>query len=127
MSEFGRNRKGDFDEIVEVGFARDVAQPANVMGLQSAQCPEAVEHHARLGTQDVPAHVEQAAASSVQVDTFRFCYAIAAREGERIDTVKVEIVAASYQAFKLGNHTRAPGPGLLHLGHLAIEKALLDF
>jgi len=85
-----RHRKRDLYEVVEIGFARDVAQAANIVGLERAQGAEAIEHHAGLGTNNVPAHLEQPASGRVeeQVYAFRLCYGAVARECQRIDAVK---------------------------------------
>lgn len=53
-----RHRKRDLYEVVEISFTSNVAQTANIVGLERAQGAEALEHHAGLGTDNVPAHVE---------------------------------------------------------------------
>lgn len=123
-----RDRKRNLDEIVEVGLTADVAEAANVMGFQGAQSAKAVEHHAGLGTNDVPTHLEQPTPCRMekQIDAFRLGDGAIARECQRIDPVEGEIVTVSDQRFKFRDHTRAPGSGLLNLGHLAFEEPLLD-
>ena len=127
-SELRRYREGDLDEVVEVGFARHVAQAADIVGLERAQGAEAVEHHAGLGANDVPVHLEQSASGRVkeQVYGFRLGDCAVAREGQRIDAVEGQIVTAPDERFELGDHARAPGSGLLDLGHLAFEKPILN-
>ena len=69
-----RHREGDLDEVVEIGIAGDIAEAADIVRLQRAQRAKAVEHHAGLRTNDVPAHLEQPASGRMekQVDAFRF-------------------------------------------------------
>ena len=123
-----RYRERDLDEVVEVGIARYVAQAADVMGLQRAQGAETVEHHPGLGTEHVPAHVEQAATGRVkeEVDGFRLGDGAVAREGQRIDAIERLVVAAPDQRLEFRDDARAPGSRLLDLGHLAFEKTIVD-
>jgi hypothetical protein len=123
-----RHGEGDLDEIVEVGITGDVAQATNIMRLQRAQGAKAIEYHAGLRTDDVPTHFKQPASRCVekQVDAFRLCDGAVAREGQRIDAVEGEVVAAADQRFEFGDDTRAPGPRLLDLGHLAFEEPFLN-
>jgi len=100
--QMGRHGEGDLDEVVEVGIARYVAQATDVMRLQRAQGAETVEHHPGLGTQHIPAHVEQATAGGVkeEVDCFRLGDCAVAGEGQRIDTIERLVVAAPDERFE---------------------------
>ena len=123
-----RHGEGDLDEVVEVGLARDVAQAADIVGLQRAQRAEAVQHHAGLRAKHVPMHVEQPASRRVQeqIDAFGLCDGAVASEGQGIDAIEGQVVAVADQRLELRDDARAPGPSLLDLGHLAFEKPLLD-
>ena len=127
-TELRRHRKRDLDEIVEIGFARYVAQAADIVGLQRPQRSEAVEHHAGLRANDVPAHLEQSASSRMkeEVDAFRLGYSAVASECQRIDSVERQIVAAPDERLEFRDHARAPGSGLLDLRHLAFEEPFLN-
>jgi hypothetical protein len=87
---------------VEVGFARYVAQAADVMRLQCAQGAETIEHHPGLRTKHVPAHIEQAAAGRVkeEVDCFRLGDCAVAGKGQPIDTIERLVVAAPDKCFE---------------------------
>ena len=127
-SQLRRHGEGDFDEIVEVGVAGDIAESADIVGLQRAQRAETIEHHARLGTNDIPTHVEQSASRCVEekIDAFRLRNGAVSREGERIDPVEGEVIGAADQRLEFGDNARAPRLGLLYLGHLCFEEPLLN-
>lgn len=123
-----RYREGDLDEIVEVGVARHVAQATDIVGLQRAQGAETVEHHPGLGTEHIPAHVEQPTAGGVkeEVDCFRLGDCAVASKGQRINAKELVVVGAPDQRLEFRDDARAPGARLLHLGHLALEKTIVD-
>jgi len=125
--ELRRNRKRNFNEVIEVGFATDIAQAANVMGFQSAQGAEAFEDHTGLRTDDVPTHVEQSVPGRMeeQVYAFRLADAAVTPERQGVDAIKREIITTPNKRFELGDHAGAPRSGLLDLGHLAFEKSFL--
>ena len=125
--EVRRNRERNFNEVVEVGFATDIAQAANVMRFQSAQSAEAFEDHAGLRTDDVPTHVEQPVPGRMeeQVYAFRLADAAVTPERQGVDAIKREIIAAPNKRFELGDHAGAPRSRLLDFGHLAFEKSFL--
>ncbi len=90
-----RHRERNFDEVIEISFARYVAQATDIMGLERAQGAETVEHHSGLGTKHIPGHLEQAASGGMeeQVNGFRVSYRAVTCERQRIDTIKGEVVA----------------------------------
>lgn len=127
-AQLRRHCEGDLDEIVEIGFAGDVAQAADIVRLQRPQGAETVEHHSGLGTYDVPAHLEQTAARRMEkeIDAFRLRNGAVVRESQRVDAVEGQIVTAADQVFEFGDAPRAPGPGLPDLGHLALKEPFLN-
>jgi hypothetical protein len=73
-------------------------------------------------------HVDQPGASGVeeQIDRLRLSHTAIAGEGQGVGAVDADLVAAADQRFELGDHARAPGTGLLDLGHLVFEKPFVD-
>jgi hypothetical protein len=89
-AELWRHSKRDLNEIVEVGLTRDVAQAADIVGLERPQRSEAIEHHAGLRANDVPVHLKQSASSRMkeEVYAFSFSYGAVASESQRIDPME---------------------------------------
>ena len=71
-TELRRHSKRDLDEIVQVGFARNVTQATDIVGLERPQRSEAIEQHAGLRANDVPAHLEQSASSRMKEQVYAF-------------------------------------------------------
>jgi hypothetical protein len=125
--ELRRNRKRNFNKVIEVGFATDIAQAANVMRFQSAQSAEAFQDHAGLRTDDVPTHVEQPVPGRMEEQVYAFRLADAAVTAERqgVDAIKREIITTPDKRFELRDYAGTPGSRLLDLGYLAFEKSFL--